>query len=327
MADLLGQLSITNNTTTQNNPPPKGTVPGSVIIGGRNNTIAPPPPTSITPANFISNTDISRPHRKFLDVLSEYAASVPLKSFFYVTFNIPNLISEQNLKNLSEFFVDNDSAKTILSRPQFSSQMGCIFCREVTYPGEALNGTTLELDNRGFRSSPYAGGRSNAFLSGLRLTFYESSISFIDHIIRPWVLLTSYYSTITRPPTADNEGIAGLRQDITCVLMTRTGVAQSSDQILFNTSSQGDGTYPENRNNPWGPRKIIVFKNCFPKDFSNLSSAHSDSNSLETATVSFNYSHYEIMYKEVGLSNSTITLPPPPGAPTATQQTGVIIGG
>ena len=249
------------------------------------------------PQQVFTNNNFSRPHMSFLDALSQYAAAVPLKTFWVVQFKIPILIVEQNLKDLSETFRNNDSAKRTLSNNKFMSNVGCIFCRSFNFTGENNNSSVPEMDVRGFRSVPYAGGRNSAFLSNLNLTFYESTISFIDHIIRPWVILMSYYSTIARnDAVTSNDSIYDLKQDVTCHLMSRTGVGKTEGERLSNQekNSNTSSAIP-NYNNPWEARKTIVFKKCFPKDMGTLEYAQGDNNSLETVNTTFCYTNYEVV--------------------------------
>lgn len=262
-----------------------------------------------TAPQFGSNTIINfpSPHLNFLDALSQYAAAVPLKTFWVVQFKIPNLIVEQNLTALSETFRNNDLARQTLSNPKFTRNVGCIFCRSFNFSGENNNSSVPEMDIRGFRSVPYAGGRNSAFLNNLNLTFYESTISFIDHIIRPWIVLMSYYSTIARNNgDIRNNSIYDLKQDITCHLMTRTGVGQTDQQRQANQQINGNaGSAIPNYNNPWTARKTIVFKNSFPKDMGTLEYVQMDSNSLETVNTTFCYTNYEVSHTPIAIQQVT----------------------
>lgn len=234
-------------------------------------------------------SNFGTPHRRFLESLSEYTASVPIKSFWVVQFNIPQLISEEIMKNYSEFFVNNDVAKVELTNDKFIRNVGVIFCRSFNFTGESNNSAVPEMDIRGFRSVPYAGGRNSNIFSSLNLSFYESSVSFIDHIIRPWIILMSYYTTIARDNAIPQNGlIQDLKQDITCHLMTRTGVGTISNNT-------GNSAIP-NYNNPVAVRKTIIFRNCFPKDMGTLEYVQQDSNSLETVSTTFCYSNYEVAH-------------------------------
>ena len=262
-----------------------------------------------TTPQFGSNLIINfpAPHLGFLDALSQYAAAVPLKTFWVVQFKIPNLIVEQNLTALSETFRNNDLARQTLANPKFTRNIGCIFCRSFNFSGENNNSSVPEMDIRGFRSVPYAGGRNSAFLNNLNLTFYESTIRFIDHIIRPWIVLMSYYSTIARDNgNPGNNAIYDLKQDITCHLMTRTGVGQTDQQRQANQQINGNaGSAIPNYNNPWTARKTIVFKNSFPKDMGTLEYVQMDSNSLETVNTTFCYTNYEVSHTPIAIQQVT----------------------
>lgn len=250
-------------------------------------------------------SNFGAPHRRFLDSLSEYAASIPIKSFWVIQFNIPLLISEEIIRNYSEHFTNNDIAKKELSNDKFIRNIGVIFCRSFNFTGESNNSAVPEMDVRGFRSVPYAGGRNSNIFSNLRISFYESSVSFIDHIIRPWVILMSYYSTIARDNgIPQNNLIADLKQDITCHLMTRTGVGQVDNNT--------ENSAIPNFNNPVAVRKTIIFRNCFPKDMGNAEYTQLDINSLETVDATFCYTNYEVAHVPFRITSPDFNIGTPP---------------
>ena len=293
---LLDTLNVVNPLANGNLPAINDNL---AIIDAASQQLPYNPPQLST--NFINN--FTTPHTKFLDALSQYAAAVPLKTFWVVQFQIPQLIAEQNLSQLSETFRNNDLAKQTLSNPKFTRNIGCIFCRTFNFTGEKNSSAVPEMDIRGFRSVPYAGGRNSSIFSSLNISFYESSISFIDHILRPWIILMSYYSTIARNDgLSQNYGIADLKQDITCHLMTRTGVGKTDEQKQSNTqfNSSSNSAIP-NYNNPVSVRKTITFKNCFPMDMGTLEYAQMDTNSLETVTSTFCYTNYEVSHTPIAI--------------------------
>ena len=285
MAESLQQQLSPGEGVNQSN-----TSPASTTIISNN--------ADINGNNF--DVGIESPHRNFLDAISLYAASIPLKNFWVARFDIPKLITESNLKNLSEEFSRNDKAKALLAENTFqNNQIGCIFCRSVDFVGEKNESDILQVQTRGFRPSPIVGYRSGNFLNNLTLSFYESSVSFIDHIIRPWTILMSYYGTVTRNPSTDPDraaDIANLRRDIECIIFTRGGSPDFQKDSAVNIAKakktvNGITTY----NYPSKVRKIITFKNCFPTTFSNIDYNHNETgNKLETVNTTFSYSHYEI---------------------------------
>ena len=292
MPSLINALNVVDPQVYSNQP----AINNNAAFANTANQQLPYYPPPDTFGNVLIN--FPAPQRNFLSAISEYAASVPLKSFWVMQFNIPSLIVEQNLADLSEKFRGNDFAKYSISNPKLMKNVGCIFCRSFNFPGEVNSSSVPEMDIRGFRSVPYAGGRSSAIFSNFSVSFYESSISFIDHIIRPWTILMSYYSTIVRNDAVlGNKSINDLRQDITCHLMTRTGVGktQASQNNNIVTNADFNSAIP-NYNNPWNTRKTIVFKNCFPKEFSTSDYAQQDSNSLETVLTTFCYTNYEVIH-------------------------------
>jgi len=332
MADLLAQLNPNEGVTNSNVTPLIASIPNGTSFGD----------------SILMNSIVS-PHPKFLDTISTYAASIPLKNFWIAAFKIPMLIDEANLRNYSEFFDQNNKAKDVLGSERFISpnNLGVVFCRSVNFVGEKNEADALQVQTRGFRTSPIAGYRSGNFLNSLTLNFYESTISFIDHIIRPWTVLMSYYSTITRNPkevipmningaaTEINalQATQDLRQDIYCFIFSRAGSAPN--QETRNAVAHNNGaitTY----NLPPKLRKTLIFKNCFPSTFGNLSYSHNTrNNEIEAVDTTFSYSNYEVhlgsTFFDVNptpiepIPNNTPVRQPQPQAPQAPQP-GISIG-
>ena len=99
MADLLAQLNPNEGVTNSNVTPLIASIPNGTSFGD----------------SILMNSIVS-PHPKFLDTISTYAASIPLKNFWIAAFKIPMLIDEANLRNYSEFFDQNNKAKDVLGK-------------------------------------------------------------------------------------------------------------------------------------------------------------------------------------------------------------------
>lgn len=307
MADLLSRINPFEGSDDSNVTPLIAAIPNGTSLGD----------------SILMNSIVS-PHPKFLDTISTYAASIPLKNFWIVAFKIPMLIDETNLRFYSEFFDNNNKAKDVLGSERFNSpnNLGVVFCRSVNFVGEKNEADALQVQTRGFRTSPIAGFRSGNFLNSLTLNFYESTVSFIDHIIRPWTVLMSYYSTITRNPkekitmqvngaqTRVNtlQATQDLRQDIYCFIFSRAGSAPNKE--VRDTVAHNNGaitTY----NLPPKLRKTLVFKNCFPTTFGNLSYSHNTrNNEIEAVDTTFSYSNYEIHLGSTFFDINPVTVEP-----------------
>lgn len=86
--------------------------------------------------------------------------------------------------------------------PQGNQDSGCLFAQGVRMPQEFLSvSRPMESQNmgqRGFIGGVVSGGRG-AF-QPLTIEFRETTTSFVDVVLRPWVVLASHYGLVSRPP-------------------------------------------------------------------------------------------------------------------------------
>lgn len=89
------------------------------------------------------------------------------------------------------------------------SRKGCLFCQAVSVPGEQSVANPEGIQKNQFIRTATGDGRSDYTPTGLRMVFLDTNVSFVDNIIRPWVLTTARLGLIARPPGSTN-----YRQDI-----------------------------------------------------------------------------------------------------------------
>ena len=78
----------------------------------------------------------------------------------------------------------------------FQKTKGCMFAQAVSIPGESTTTNPEGLQANGFIRTTVGGGRDN--YTGLQIVFLETNISFVDNVIRPWVIATSHLGMIAR---------------------------------------------------------------------------------------------------------------------------------
>jgi hypothetical protein len=74
--------------------------------------------------------------------------------------------------------------------------VGCVFARQVNLPSDGIDAGNTGLEYGGFL--PPATSNTRTKYSKLRITFLETNASFVDLVIRPWMVLSSYYGLISR---------------------------------------------------------------------------------------------------------------------------------
>lgn len=85
---------------------------------------------------------------------------------------------------------------TLLAR-DYQQTKGCLFAQAVQIPGESVVANPEGLQLNGYIRTTSGGGR-NAF-QNIQISFLETNVSFVDNVIRPWVVATSHLGFIARP--------------------------------------------------------------------------------------------------------------------------------
>jgi hypothetical protein len=76
---------------------------------------------------------------------------------------------------------------------------GCLFAQAVEIPSESIVANPEGIQMNGFLRTTTGNGRGD-YSSGLRIAFLETNYSFVDTVIRPWVITTGHLGLIARPP-------------------------------------------------------------------------------------------------------------------------------
>jgi hypothetical protein len=92
---------------------------------------------------------------------------------------------------------DIDAAMDVVVRTdEYQKTKGCMFVQAVQIPGESNQANPEGLQQNGFIRTTTGNGR-DAF-QNLQIVFLETNVSFVDNVIRPWVIATSHLGMIAR---------------------------------------------------------------------------------------------------------------------------------
>lgn len=112
-----------------------------------------------------------------------------------------------------------ESLRTTLGA-DYQTVKGCLFAQAVQIPGESSVANPEGIQQGGYIRG-YVGGGRDAF-EPLKVTFLETNVSFVDNVIRPWVVTTSYLGMIAR---------SGADKNYRCnISVTKLGVLNPQDQ-------------------------------------------------------------------------------------------------
>lgn len=232
-------------------------------------TIGPKPPRGADG----SGSDVSY----FLYLLGSKDFSIPLGSNFFIIFNnIPRAIRESGVfaryepgggknsidilkQRALEIIVDKNNAKSNV----------CWFANGITPPTETVSvkRAGLETDFEEHSAGVLSGvvTKSRKQQEPVSISFLETETSFIDFVVRPWIVLTSHFGLIARNPNSPDN----VKTDITAI---------------FYTTNNGINV----------PRKIFNFYGAAPVSIDTPLSYDYGTNSINTVKTSWAYNYYSI---------------------------------
>ena len=225
----------------------------------------------------------------FRQLLGQKEFSIPLGSNFFIRIEtIPPAV-----RNHVDYFEPgrpggngwNISAATnnLLNFSQKNGETGaCLFANGITPPVESVSVSRVGMQAA---YDDFSGGlldgvvtRSRKQQEPVAISFLETDQSFVDFVIRPWVIFTSHLGLIAR---ADNS-IDNIKTTITAIFF----------------STHGNGVTP---------RKVFKFFNCAPVSIDTATAYDYGANAVNTIKTSWAYNHYSLSYSDTFSNAPVIT--------------------
>ena len=209
----------------------------------------------------------------FLTQMESWLTAIPLKTQWLVLIQgYPKILTTQTLQTLERTEGNSqnfniDGAVTKLKSFPLNKVVGCIFAQGVGIPENEVNNTsnTENLYSRGFINGVVSGGRNN--FAPLQINFLETNTSFVDFVIRPWVILTEHYGYVARSKDESDKDVS-----TTITILQYTRSYQKLSMI---------------------PRKIWTFYNCYPTSVGSREMVY-EGEAIDTFSVNWVYSNYAI---------------------------------
>jgi len=209
----------------------------------------------------------------FINSMETWVGAIPLRTQWVVLIDqFPSGLNTDILQGLEPVQGDKkgfniNKAKAFLTSYPAQGIVGCIFAQGADIPDDVLQTSVASIpNNRGFIPGRISGNRTE--FSPLTLQFRETNSSFIDHIIRPWVILASHAGMVARDEK--NKPELDPRCNITIIQYTRS--YKDVSQI---------------------PRKVWNFYNCVPTGVSSRNLTY-DAEQMDTYTSQWSYSNYTV---------------------------------
>ncbi len=169
----------------------------------------------------------------FLDKLGTWPSGVAFASQWFVILDInsvPALKGSSLINNIKKlepkWAIDaNVSAQLMASQNQDNPDqlIGCIFAREVDYPGETIDANYENIDAAGILTPPTSSGRKN--YNNFSIDILETNASFVDFVLRPWTILVGQNGLIARA--------SGSNKNIRCPLIKVYLLAKAGEDTQF----------------------------------------------------------------------------------------------
>jgi len=267
----------------------------------------PPPALSSVSATQSQNQDlfieISKPPRAqetfttgfgehFLSVISNWAAAIPIQSFWVMYFEMPKLDSyitklikgDYDVGDWNDFSIDMYNhliSKKYNESAQSEYIYGCSFARAISIPGEKTELASTNFTQAGLLFPSVSKNRIQT--NTLQASFMETNASFVDTVLRPWSIITSQLGFIPRTPK--------ITSTLHAIFYTKSDIL---DRSMVGTKTRaGIGRTPRPLNTTLRKRKEFTFYNVVPTSI-NAQEYTQSGDALLVRPVDFYYTHYNI---------------------------------
>jgi len=222
------------------------------------------------------------PYSYYLDLLGNWPTGISLASQWLIYFdfssvnnlvtNFQNILKDREYGN--DWSYDRNVTKYLLDGSlQYATEnmVGCVFSRQVQLPGESISGGNDGLEYGGFMPPATVGNREK--YQNLSVTMLETNASFLDLIIRPWVISVGYNGLVARDKGSE-----------------KYVKANFADVVMFAKT----GSYRK-----MGVRKIYRFFNVAPISIPGETYSYSEEG-MKYSDVKFVYDRYSVLDGETG---------------------------
>lgn len=244
------------------------------------------------------------PYQYYNEILNKWPTAIAMGSqwFCVIDFTGANVVKNNfNLLNAfdlattstgsanTDWQLSNDATSILTgeaNQANTDNLIGCVFVREATIPSETVKASNEGLDFAGYQPPAVASEREK--YKSLKVVFNETNSSFLDFVIRPWIVNVGYFGMIARDSASPKSVKANM---IELIYLARNGVNQKS---IF--------------------RKSIKFFNVAPISIQAMTNQY-QAEGLKYASVEFVYDYYTVQ-DPTGSSSPAPATPPPASSTT-----------
>lgn len=220
------------------------------------------------------------PYNYYLHLLGKWPTNIALASQWFIYFDLSSVNAlNSGIENQMRYWessmgnngwnYSNNVTKYLLDgnlHYRDDTLTGCVFSNEVKLPSESVTAGNDGLVQGGFLPPAVASNRKP--YSPLNVNFLETNASFLDFIIRPWIILVGYNGLVAR---ANNSPKRVKCNYADVVMLAKTGAG-----------------------NRMGIRKIHRFQNIAPISIDGETYSYMQ-DGLKYSNVSFVYDSYFVL--------------------------------
>jgi hypothetical protein len=215
------------------------------------------------------------PYEYYLELLGQWPTGIALASQWMITIyfdGVRNLVNDLQNKLRSReasLWSYNQNVLNLLIdgayQQRSDNMMGCVFARQVSLPSESIEASNQGLEYGGFLAPATANNRAK--YEPLSVTMLETNASFLDLIIRPWIIMVGYNGLIAR----QTDSPKNVKTTIDIVFYAKTGYG-----------------------NPMGIRKVYRFYNAAPISINGEQYSYMEEG-MRYTDVKFVYDKYSVL--------------------------------
>ena len=191
---------------------------------------------------------------------------------------------EWNLIKGNEYFNDSPNVN--------DSDMGCMVIHGVNIPGEQLGFGYAGPTERG-GLIPVAHQNARLEPQELTMSVYEGNLSFVDTVIRPWIILTGHLGQVSR----DIDHPGNIKCNITITQFAKT-IGREVTEALAGSNTPGipgvNRQTPDSQPSTLIVRKQFQFYNACPVRMESSDLTYGGDQGVMLRNVTWMYSHYSI---------------------------------
>jgi len=142
---------------------------------------------------------------RFLEQIDTESFHIPFSTQWAVFITLPEGLKDE-IKNIPSFednrwYGASDIFSDLTEQKVFTDEgVGCLFADSVTQVGDGFGAVDADIGDSGTTGGiipgVYSKNRAGFAQKQLKMKFRETSLSFTDFVIRPWIILASHYGRI-----------------------------------------------------------------------------------------------------------------------------------